>query len=66
MMRDTYYVVRTKRSGRFIRAFVNEHQARDWCDRHPQWFWRTENPHPPDDDGRVFRARWPRGVTEPA
>lgn len=56
----TYYVVRTKRSGKFIRAFINESQASSWCDRHAEWFWRTEQMHEPNADGKVFQIKWPQ------
>ena len=50
----TYYVVRTKRKGKFIRAFITEAQAQRWCNDQKNWVYFAEQAHDYDADGCVF------------
>ena len=49
-----YYVVRTVRKGKFVRAFTTEEQAQRWCNGENAWTYSAEKMHDYDANGRVF------------
>ena len=49
-----YYVVRTIRKGKFVRAFTTEEQAQRWCVSEKNWTYSKEKMHNYDEQGRVF------------
>lgn len=50
----TWFVVRTKRKGKFVRAFTTQEQAQRWCESEKSWTYSSEKMRDCDEDGRVF------------
>jgi hypothetical protein len=50
----TWFVVRSKRNGKFVRAFTTQEQAQKWCNGEKAWTYALEQMHDYDADGHVF------------
>jgi hypothetical protein len=50
----TWFVVRSKRNGKFVRAFTTQEQAQRWCNGEKAWVYFEEKMHDYDAEGKVF------------